>query len=45
MDKKLSCPTHKIDRAGGGSLDKRVSPSVIQHLHEHNEPIKEAQQN
>jgi len=32
LDKKLGCPTHKIDRVGGGSLDKRVTTEVLEVL-------------
>ena len=32
LDMKLGCVTHKCDRAGGGSLDKRVSPEVLKVL-------------
>ena len=29
LDKKLGCVTHKCDRPGGGTLDKRVDPKVL----------------
>ena len=33
LDKKLGCVTHKCDRPGRGSLDRRVSPEVLRVLH------------
>ena len=32
LDKKLGCVTHKCDRVGGGTLDKRVSSEVLKIL-------------
>ena len=41
LDEKLGKTTHKADRAGGGSLDKRVDSEILQLLRENNKPIDE----